>query len=353
MCCSSRSCHLRRSTHALPSRRACRAWPLAHSLTPRRVARRPQSATVRRKILLNHNNIADKMSLQVEQAKRQHGYEGYHMDDAELDIVHVMTFIRQRLSNSSVFLVEFFRDSDSKRTGYCTASSFLRSLDNSRCFSDMSNEERSLLIRMFTEPRPQQFKDQSCNYAAFCEILQPCHDTRIVMTPAYMRLQEEIDNFNPEMSGDSPYSIQPLSAQGEARAAYLKRKLQHKIISTRVSARELLGDYDPHLNGGTVGWMKKTSKTTQCLCNVPGCISRSQYMRGMVRLAGDLHFTDEDMNLLYSKYERNGGFNYFAFCKDLESREAMEQMTIQQASPQRSSFQSPLHSTGGSVTMVE
>ena len=229
MCCSSRSCHLRRSTHALPSRRACRARPLAHSLTPRRVARRPQSATVRRKILLNHNNIADKMSLQVEQAKRQHGYEGYHMDDAELDIVHVMTFIRQRLSNSSVFLVEFFRDSDSKRTGYCTASSFLRSLDNSRCFSDMSNEERSLLIRMFTEPRPQQFKDQSCNYAAFCEILQPCHDTRIVMTPAYMRLQEEIDNFNPEMSGDSPYSIQPLSAQGEARAAYLKRKLQHKF----------------------------------------------------------------------------------------------------------------------------
>jgi hypothetical protein len=34
------------------------------------------------------------------------------------------------------------------------------------------------------------------------------------------------------------------------RAAYLTRKLRHKIISTRVSARELLGDYDPHLNGG-------------------------------------------------------------------------------------------------------
>jgi hypothetical protein len=63
---------------------------------------------------------------------------------------------------------------------------------------------------------------------------------------------------------------------GDLRAAYLTRKLQHKIISTRVSARELLGDYDPHLNGGTVGWMKKTSKHTQFLCNVPGCISRSQ-----------------------------------------------------------------------------
>jgi hypothetical protein len=67
-----------------------------------------------------------------------------------------------------------------------------------------------------------------------------------------------------------------------------------------------------------VGWMKKTSKHTQFLCNIPGCVSRSQYMRGMVRLAGDLGLTDDDMNLLYAKYERNGAFNYFAFCKDMD-----------------------------------
>jgi len=39
----------------------------------------------------------------------------------------------------------------------------------------------------------------------------------------------------------------------------------------------------------------QTSKHTQFLCNVPGCISRSQYMRGMVRLAGDLGMTEDDM----------------------------------------------------------
>jgi len=37
-----------------------------------------------------------------------------------------------------------------------------------------------------------------------------------------------------------------------------------------------------------------------------------------VRLAGDLGLTDDDMNLLYAKYERNGAFNYFAFCKDMD-----------------------------------
>mmetsp|Transcript_24528 Transcript_24528/g.80386 ORF Transcript_24528/g.80386 Transcript_24528/m.80386 type:complete len:83 (+) Transcript_24528:936-1184(+) len=38
----------------------------------------------------------------------------------------------------------------------------------------------------------------------------------------------------------------------------------------------------------------------------------------MVRLAGDLGLTEDDMNLIYSKYERNGAFNYYAFCKDMD-----------------------------------
>ena len=182
----------------------------------------------------------------------------------------------------------------------------------------MARPEKRLILKTFAESRPQEFKDHVFNYAAFCEILQPCNDSRIHMTPLYQRLRDELDNFKPEMSLDSPYCTQPLTNLGEKRAEYIKKKLYHKIISTRVSARELLGDYDPHLNGGTVGWMKKTSKHTQFLCNVPGCISRSQYMRGMVRLAGDLGLTEEDMNLLYSKYERNGAFNYYAFCKDMD-----------------------------------
>ena len=33
-------------------------------------------------------------------------------------------------------------------------------------------------------------------------------------------------------------------------------------------------------------------------------------MRGMVRLAGDLGLTEEDMNLLYTKYERTHVFCY-------------------------------------------
>jgi hypothetical protein len=56
----------------------------------------------------------------------------------------------------------------------------MRGLDNVRCFHDMSKAERMLLIKMFSEQRPQQFKDQTFNYAAFCEILQVSNpETRV------------------------------------------------------------------------------------------------------------------------------------------------------------------------------
>ena len=63
-------------------------------------------------------------------------------------------------------------DADASRRGYITTAHFMRGLDNVRCFHDMSKAERMLLIKMFSEQRPQQFKDQTFNYAAFCEILQ-------------------------------------------------------------------------------------------------------------------------------------------------------------------------------------
>jgi len=282
-------------------------------------AKRPFSATVRRPTTIMYANIADKMSIQQEDLKRrQHGWT---MEEPPNDIIHLMTYMRQRASNASVFLYEFFRDYDPYRRGFISESDFFRGIDAVRCFSDMSMPERIMLLHTFSERRPNNFKKQIFNYAAFCEILQPCNqptDTRISMLPRYQRLKEVLYAFNPNMSLDSPFAIQPLTAEGENRVMFLMGKLHHKVVSTRVSARELLGDYDPHLNGGTVGWMKKTMKTTQFMCNVPGCISYSQYMRGMVRLAGNLGLTTDDLDLIYAKYERNGAFNYYAFCHHLD-----------------------------------
>jgi hypothetical protein len=251
-------------------------------------------------------NIADQMSIKQEELKRfQHGWV---MGEPENDIIHLMTYMRQRASNSSVFLLEFFRDFDPYRRGYISESDFFRAIDSVRCFTDMSITEKYLLLRTFSEKRPNNVKLLIFNYAAFSEILQPCNqptDTRVQMLPRYQRLREVLYSFNPEMSLDSPFAIQPLTFNGEDRIIDLMGKLHHKTVSTRVSARELLGDYDPHLNGGTVGWMKKTMKTTQFMCNVPGCISYSQYMRGMVRLAGNMDLTTDDLDLIYAKFERS------------------------------------------------
>jgi len=299
--------------------------------SPRSQAMRPFSATVRRPTTIMYANIADQMSIKQEELKRQSA--GWTLEEPHNDIIHLMTYMRQRASNSSVFLLEFFRDYDPYRRGYISDTDYFRGLDSVRCFSDMSLQERYLLLRTFAERRPNNFKHNIFNYAAFCEILQPCNqptDTRVQMLPQYNRLREVLYSFNPEMSLDSPFAIQPLTGEGEHRIMDLMAKLHHKTVSTRVSARELLGDYDPHLNGGTVGWMKKTMKTTQFMCNVPGCISYSQYMRGMVRLAGNMGITNDDLDLIYAKYERNGAFNYYAFCYHLDHWLNIQDSLLQQ-----------------------
>lgn len=62
-------------------------------------------------------------------------------------------------------------------------------------------------------------------------------------------------------------------------------------------------------------WMKKGFQRTPMINMSPGCISRSQYLRGMHRLAGRTDLNDADLNLIFNKYCKNGAFNYYAFCR--------------------------------------
>eukprot|EP00960_Hanusia_phi_P037324 752874-Hanusia_phi.AAC.1 len=67
---------------------------LSHSFLDENWAR-PHSATVRRKAeSIAFCNIADKLTIQDEQSRRKHGW---HLDDPEYDIVHIMTYMRQRV----------------------------------------------------------------------------------------------------------------------------------------------------------------------------------------------------------------------------------------------------------------
>ena len=58
---------------------------------------RPQSATVRRQMHLNHSNIADKMTLQEEKSRRRHGW---HVEE-----VHVQHSEKQFISRKAIQLL--------------------------------------------------------------------------------------------------------------------------------------------------------------------------------------------------------------------------------------------------------
>ena len=35
-------------------------------------------------------------------------------------------------------------------------------------------------------------------------------------------------------------------------------------------------------------------------------------------MTGRMNLTEDEMNLIFNKYKKNGAFNYFAFCQDVD-----------------------------------
>jgi hypothetical protein len=38
----------------------------------------------------------------------------------------------------------------------------------------------------------------------------------------------------------------------------------------------------------------------------------------MSRITARMSLTEDELNLIFNKYKKNGAFNYFAFCKDVD-----------------------------------
>merc|ERR1712166_803474 len=98
--------------------------------------------------------------------------------------------------------------------------------------------------------------------------------------------------------------------------------LIHRIIETiskdRISVRDFLGRLDQR--GGNV----KGTPSTPNANHTMGCMSRSQYLRGIRNCNIGMTFSDDELALLFCKYDRHGEFNYFRFSRDLEAAEPQQ-----------------------------
>ena len=100
------------------------------------------------------------------------------------------------------------------------------------------------------------------------------------------------------------------------RAQALKTRAR-SLSHTHTQSLRFTQDFDPFLNT-SVAWMKKSTQSTPMLMIGSGCISRSQFLRGMSRITARMSLTEDELNLIFNKYKKNGAFNYFAFCKDVD-----------------------------------
>lgn len=263
----------------------------------------------------------------------------WYRSDPQTDVLQILAYARHRLKSRSILLLDFLSIMDSVKaggrahclyTGYITRNDLRRALDSTGAFSDLSEVAFNKLADTFSEERLQpEYSEKEINYEALCEVIQAnCHHSLSYRTGsrmlheryAVLKLQlnnpQYVEQFNSSFD-DMPFARQPLSEAGENRFRKIKKVLMHKIYADRISARELLGDFDPHLNT-SVSWMKKGFQRTPMINMSPGCISRSQYLRGMHRMAGRMDLTEADLNLIFNKYCKNGAFNYYAFCRDVD-----------------------------------
>ena len=264
----------------------------------------------------------------------------WYKQEPRADVLQVLALVKSRLKRRQIILLDFVSQFDSIRspatkahrmhTGYITHQNLRRALDSTGCLRDVSETGFAALVDTFTEERDQpEFRNENFNYMALCEVLQDVSHQSNSFRNGTMRLAEKYEILRQQLLDtkfqesfkqsldDAPLARQPLSEAGEIRFQSLKRAIMHTIYADRVSARELLGDFDPYLNT-SVSWMKKSTQRTPMICLGSGCISRSQFLRGMSRIAARMFLTDDDLNLIFNKYKKNGAFNYLAFCQDVD-----------------------------------
>ncbi|KAJ1480558.1 hypothetical protein T484DRAFT_2793406 [Baffinella frigidus] len=228
--------------------------------------------------------------------------------------------MRAKGASKYIRVVDFMSPYDRMRRGTVSASEFRRSLEACGCFGDLTEGDHTTVLQAFVEvpDRPQRPLTAGAarpspvdrvNYAAFCEILQPVGDKRVRLTDDDRLVQQMVQKR--AEAADSPLGGNVLSREGELKVHDVTARILQSVRASRVPVRDLLQSFDPRGSNAK-------GATHHAAHQSPGCISRSQYLRGMQSGALGTRFSEQELALLFCKYDRNGEFNYYLFCRDLE-----------------------------------
>ena len=135
-------------------------------------------------------------------------------------------------------------------------------------------------------------------YAAFCEVIQPAGDSRVVLSEDQRLVQALVRQRAEGAAGgtDSALVRNALSREGESKLRDVTARVLLAVRSARVPFRDLLAPLD--LRGG--GARDRPLSAAQH--HAPGCISRSQFLRGMQSGALGARFSEQELALLFCRY---------------------------------------------------
>ena len=136
--------------------------------------------------------------------------------------------------------------------------------------------------------------------------------------------QDEVSVYEPlriqNPLPSSPLAVNALAPSGDKRLRTIFSRILKRLRGSRASIREYFDDleirkFDPAMHS-------RARPTTPSLTKSIGCMSRTQFERCITNLCSSYeHFEEQDLAILFRKYEKNGEFNYFRFVRDIEDAE--------------------------------
>mmetsp|Transcript_42065 Transcript_42065/g.85882 ORF Transcript_42065/g.85882 Transcript_42065/m.85882 type:complete len:554 (-) Transcript_42065:110-1771(-) len=218
-----------------------------------------------------------------------------------LRVDDIMAKLRHLCQIYSIILVDHLKPGDRHNEGLISPGRFGRCMDNLKVLR-LNAAEQEVLVRHY---KADVVGDPTFNYRRFCEDLQPTGPD----------LTEKLASLRRDDTTTSPLAVKELMEEEMLHLTVLHKRLGAAVQKKRIGFRTSFSDFD------RVTKTRSGSTQTNYTLN-PGCISRSQFLQALRGLGLSSLLDTDDLELLFKRYEREGGFNHLVFLRDIEQEEA-------------------------------
>ena len=222
-------------------------------------------------------------------------------------VAELLGSIRNGCCVYNIILIDHMKNIDKHAEGTITVGQFQRAMDGLRCVR-LSQKDLTLLkeeyANMLGPHSPGREDNSPFHYTRFCNDVQPMGSN----------LELDAADLPRDQRSTSPLGIQEVDDEEQAVVDAVLARLADSLRKRRCSFRTCFEDYDRLTK-------TRSGSTPNNYALSPGCISRTHFRQAISAMGCGNLVTDQELFVLFKKYERKGDFNQIVFIRHMEAAE--------------------------------